>query len=61
MVKSRSINNYRIETVGGFVMVKHWIVYDKEGGFKGIFFKFKDAKEACLSDDFSKAYMDELY
>ena len=57
----RKINGYNVETVGGFITVKHWIVTDSNDEFKGIFFKFNQARTACLTSDFSEAYHGRLY
>lgn len=56
----RNINGYTIETVGGFITIKHWIVCKGEE-FIGIYFKFGKAKTACLNEDFSGAYKKSLY
>ena len=58
---TRIINNFTIETMGGFITIKYWRVRNQNNEFKGIFFKFGDAKAACLNNDFSKAYMERLY
>ena len=58
---TRIINNFTIETMGGFVTIKYWQVHNQDNEFKGIFFKFGDAKTACLNNNFSKAYMGRLY
>ena len=57
----RQINNYIIKVYGGFIMVKHWIVYDSSNNNKGTFFKYANAKEACLSNNFEKAFKGKLY
>ena len=57
----RQVNNYIIETIGGFITVKHWVVMGLDKKYKGTFFTFKDAKTACLDNDFSKAYQGSLY
>lgn len=57
----RVINGYIVETRGGFITVKHWIVYDRLGERRGIYFRFREAKEACLLNDFSKGYQGNLY
>ena len=56
----RNINGYQVETVGGFITIKHWIV-SLDGEHIGTFFRFADAKKACLHNDFSKAYKKTLY
>ena len=56
----KNINGYTIETVGGFITIKHWIVC-KDDKFIGIYFKYGTAKTACLNDDFSGAYKKSLY
>ena len=57
----RTVNNFIIETMGGFITIKYWQVYNQDNEFKGIFFRFGDAKTACLNNDFSGAYMERLY
>ena len=61
MSNKRIINGYTIESLGGFILVKHWIVYNDKAQFVGTFFKFRDAKNACLTNDFSNAYKGFLY
>ena len=60
-MSNRIVNNYTIESLGGFVLVKHWIVYNDKAQFMGTFFKFRDAKTACLTDNFLDAYDGFLY
>ena len=57
----RQINGYKVERLGGFITVKHWMVYDKDDVYQGAFFKFGTAKEACLNEDFSGAYKGRVY
>jgi len=56
----RIINGYHVETVGGFITIKYWIVTKKDV-YVGTYFKFRDAKEACINRNFSKAYKGKLY
>ena len=57
---TKKINGYVIEGIGGFITVRHWIV-NKDYKYMGTFFKFGDAKTACLENDFSGAYQGRLY
>jgi len=57
----RIVNNYQIETHGGFITVKHMIVSDKENNHMGTYFKYGKAKAACLRNDFNDAYKGKLY
>jgi len=57
----RKINNFTIETIGGFITIKYWTVINQDNEFKGIFFKFGAARTACLNNDFSGAYKGRLY
>lgn len=57
----RNVNGFIIETIGGFITVKQWIVSTTEGKFMGNFFTFKAAKKACLDNDFSSAFNGRLY
>lgn len=60
MDKIKLINGYKIERLGGFVCVKHWNIY-KDGKYIGCTFKFRDAKNACMSDNFEKIYHGSMY
>ena len=51
----KHINNYVIKKFGGLITIKRWVVYDDKGNYKGTFLKFKDAKTACLKNDFRNA------
>ena len=58
----REINGYIIKTLGGFIMVKHWVVTRKENdSYQGTFFKFGTAKDACLKENFQDAYLGRMY
>lgn len=57
----RNVNNYSIGSFGGHILIRHWIVYDKNETYMGTFFKYGKAKEACVSGDFSGAYKGPLY
>jgi len=46
------VNGYTIVACGGFVTPKRWEVYDEDKRFVAVFFKYKEAKEACLRQDF---------
>jgi len=61
MGNKRTVNGYTIESLGGFILVKHWIVYNDKSQLLGTFFKFRDAKKACLENDFSNGYKGSLY
>ena len=56
----KQINGYFIETCGGFITVKHWIV-TLNNEYVGTYFKFGDAKKACELKDFSGAFVGTLY
>ena len=57
----RQVNGFTVETVGGFVTIKYWVVYNANKEYMGTFFKFGDAKTACLNNDFSEAFKEKLY
>ena len=46
----RKVYDYQVETLGGFIAVKHWIITDKDNNYMGTYFKFGDAKTACLNN-----------
>ena len=54
------INNFEIEKRGGFICVKRWAIL-KDNNLIRIYFKFKDAKNACLNNDFSKGLNKDIY
>lgn len=56
----RNINGYQVETAGGFITVKRWIVY-KDKRIIRVFCRFKDAKDACHTGDFSKGMAKDIY
>jgi len=58
---TREINGYRIETCGGHILVKHWIVYDKDNKALAIYFRYSKAKNACLKGNFDDGYKGKLY
>ena len=58
---TRKVNNYQIETLGGFITIKHWIITDKDNNYMGTYFKFGDAKTACLNNNFTDAYQGSMY
>jgi len=58
--KMKTVNGYRIETAGGGSFVKRWIVW-QNSYFVRIFFKFREAKIACLTGDFSKGMKKDIY
>ena len=60
MNNTKTINGCEVVSFGGFITVKHWNVY-KDGDFKGCSFKFKDAKQSCLSENFENLYKGRLY
>ena len=62
MDKKRIINGYVVETRGGFITVKRWAVLDsKEENLLGVYFKFRKAKQACETKDFSGGLAEDIY
>ncbi len=56
----KNVNSYQIETAGGGSFVKRWIVW-KDGQIIRVFFKFRDAKNACKTGDFSAGMERDIY
>lgn len=62
MDKKRVINGYVVETRGGFITVKRWAILDsKEENLVRVYFKFRDAKQACETEDFSGGLAKDIY
>ena len=60
MTKIRHINGYTVETAGGFITVKRWLVYKHEE-LMGVFFSYGNAKIACSTDSFTNARKRDIY
>ena len=58
---TRQINGYTIETYGGFITVKHWTVFDKDDRQIATYFRYGDAKKACLNGNFDNGFKGKLY
>ena len=56
----RHINGYKVETAGGFITVKRWLVH-KHQELMGVFFSFRKAKEACENNNFTNAIKKDIY
>ena len=59
-MKAREINGYRIETRGGESFVKRWAVLQGKK-LIAVYFKYREAKEACETGDFSGRLKRDIY
>lgn len=55
------VNGYEIHTIGGFITVRHWSIFDEDGNFMGTYFTYKEAKGACIAEDFDDAFYGKMY
>ncbi|RLC80418.1 MAG: hypothetical protein DRI61_05830 [Chloroflexi bacterium] len=56
----REVNGYIIETRGRGSFVKRWVVLRDEKEI-AVYFKYREAKRACETNDFSKGLEEDLY
>jgi len=56
----RKVNGYTIETRGGFICVKRWAVL-RDGRLIAVYLKYREAKRACETEDFSGGLKSDIY